>query len=351
MGLRAVRDGWLSALVLLSATSALFACGEPEAAVQHAEPLLTIGRQLQGPTGEIFTEVVDGRITPDGRHIVLLDAVPPYVRVFDRQGALVAALIPEGDGPMEAMDPHALAVTESTFALAELGRITVATLEGQPIASALSIPFIPQSITRGCDEDWLVYGRGRAGDSITWLRALSITNDAPLVRTILADVHPGPGTLVRRARPVVARDGRVLVYHDAPGTPRILQFDCPDYELVKDSPVESAKRAEAETRAGNGAVTISPADDARPLSSVLFAGGTPLIVRSRWRDGLWYELVDATDAVVREGPATYRILDVVDGLALLAVGEPVSHAVVVDVEAVLVLAPIATDSGSNGKAP
>jgi hypothetical protein len=195
-----------------------------------------------------------------------------------------------------------------------------------------------------------VYGRGRDGESNTWLRALSIARDTTVARTILADEHLGPPALVRRARPAVVRDGRVLVYHDAPDTPRILQFECPEYELVKDTPAESATRAETEERSGQGGAAIISSADVPSLSSVLFARGEPLIVRSRWKDGRWQELVDTDDAIVREGPAAFRILDVVDDLALLAVGDPVPHAVVVDVEAVL--APIVADSaGSNRKAP
>jgi hypothetical protein len=148
---RTVRHTLLPALPCL----AFLACGEPEPTVDDAEeldslePLVTVGRQIEGPTGEIFTEIVDGRITPDGRHIVLLDAAPPYVRVFDREATLVNALVPEGEGPTEAKEPHAIAVTDSTFALAELGRITVASLQGEPVASTLDLSFIPLSITRG----------------------------------------------------------------------------------------------------------------------------------------------------------------------------------------------------------
>jgi hypothetical protein len=150
--------------------------------------------------------------------------------------------------------------------------------------------------------------------------------------------------VVRRFRPAIVRDGRVLVYHDAPDTPRILQFECPDYELVKDTPAESATRAETEERSGQGGAAIISSADVPSLSSVLFARGEPLIVRSRWKGGRWQELVDIDDTVVREGPAGYRILDVVDELALLAVSDPVPHAMVVNVDAVLELAPIGADN-------
>jgi len=92
--------------------------------------------------------------------------------------------------------------------------------------------------------------------------------------------------------------------------------------------------------------------DAPSLSSVLFVRGEPFVVRSRWRNGRWQELVDTGDVIVREGSAQYRFLDVVDDLALLALSEPVPHAVVVHVGVLLELAPIDPDDGnSNRKAP
>lgn len=337
---------------------ALLACGESDPAVRDAEPVLavaeplvTIGRQLEGPPGEIFTEIVDGRITPDGRHVVLLDASPPYVRVFDREGTLIDALAPEGDGPTEARDPHSVAVTDSSFALAEIGRISITSLEGDRLATFRELSFIPQSIARGCAGDWIVYGPGRDADSIRWLHALSAAEDSTTARTIFADENPGLPTIVRRFRPVVARDGRVLVYHDAPDTPRILEFDCPDYELVRDNPAESGTRAESEVRSGDGGAAIRTSVDVPALSSVVIVRGEPLIVRSRWKNGRWQELVDVEDTVVREGPAAYRILDVEADLALLAVSDPMPHTVVVDVDAVLKLAPLAGDGDTDEEAP
>jgi len=46
-----------------------------------------------------------------GEFVLILDTSPPWVRVFDRQGRFVRALVPEGDGPGEAKRAFSLAGT------------------------------------------------------------------------------------------------------------------------------------------------------------------------------------------------------------------------------------------------
>ena len=77
------------------------------------ERLLTI--QPSGP-GEIAF-VVAARMTEGARHVVVLDAAPPFVKVFDRNGRLRAAFARKGSGPGEIEAPAALATSGDTAIL------------------------------------------------------------------------------------------------------------------------------------------------------------------------------------------------------------------------------------------
>ncbi|HTE18017.1 MAG TPA: hypothetical protein VK689_06515, partial [Armatimonadota bacterium] len=54
--------------------------------------------------------VLAARITPSGAHVVVLDAVPPFVKVFDRSGRLRSAFLMQGGGPSESVGPSAIGV-------------------------------------------------------------------------------------------------------------------------------------------------------------------------------------------------------------------------------------------------
>lgn len=319
-----------------------------ESAKQPAPVLFSIGDHLEGRSEEIFTDVMDARLTPNGHHIVILDASPPYVRIFDREGVLERALVPEGDGPAEARSPHSIAVTDSSFALAEPGRISVHRLEGGLEADFRALPFIPQNLTRGCGADWIIYGPGPDGDQTIWLRAVSAVGDSAALRTIMEDDVAGSGVISRLARPVARGPSRILVYHDAPSTPEILSFACPDYRPAGRHLATSATRSGRDAKERGSMTVIQPEE--RQLSATVFIDSLAYIVRSMLHDGgRWQELINVKDEVLASGPGAYRILDVERGLALLAVDEPIPHVVLTDAGAVVKFAPLAEGHPSSSE--
>lgn len=347
-----IRCGLLAAFAM--ACSPGSEAARPERPANGPAPvLLTIGDHVDGRPDEIFTDVTDARFTPNGHHIVILDASPPYVRIFDREGVLERALVPEGDGPTEARNPYSIAVTDSSFALAEAGRISVHRLQGGLKADFRGLPFIAQSLTRGCGADWIVYGPGSNGDKTTWLRAVSAVADSAAVQNIMEDDVAATGVIARLARPVARGADRILVYHEAPATPEILSFSCPDYQFAGGHLATSVTRPERGAEEGGGMTIIEP--DEQRLSATLFIDSQAYIVRSMLHDGgRWQELITERDEIVASGPGVYRVLDVERGLALVSVDEPVPHVVVTDARAVAKLAPLAretTNGNSNSESP
>lgn len=77
--------------------------------------------------------VVAARMTEGARHVVVLDAAPPYVKVYDHDGGLHAAFVRKGGGPGEIEAPAALATSGDTAILVAdaRGGLSVFDLEGR----------------------------------------------------------------------------------------------------------------------------------------------------------------------------------------------------------------------------
>lgn len=76
--------------------------------------------------------ITSARVSESGRHIVVLDFVDPYVKVFDARGRFVRAFLRSGRGPGEARFPFALAVSGDTAILVgdATGRLMVFGFDG-----------------------------------------------------------------------------------------------------------------------------------------------------------------------------------------------------------------------------
>lgn len=166
-------------------------------------------------------------------HVVALGSYPPYVRVFDLAGDLQAAFGTTGDGPGELRRPHTLAVQDGRILVAHGRGLSVFSATGELLAEAREPPFFPQTVSRGCEDDWVAYGKGREGpDGRTgWLHSLRFAGDSLVTRRVYADTSTWSGTLVRRAR-VTAWDGAgVVVFHQEASPPKTLRFACPSYSV------------------------------------------------------------------------------------------------------------------------
>lgn len=84
--------------------------------------LFTIGT-LGGPEEESFTRVADAVLGPDGT-VFVIDASPPHVRVFDRNGDFVRMFGRRGRGPGELTRPTNAEWLDSTLLVRHSGTVT-----------------------------------------------------------------------------------------------------------------------------------------------------------------------------------------------------------------------------------
>lgn len=86
------------------------------------DTLFTIGI-LGGPEEESFTRVTDAVLGPDGT-VFVIDASPPHVRVFDRNGDFVRMFGRRGRGPGELTRPTNAQWLDSTLVVRHSGTVT-----------------------------------------------------------------------------------------------------------------------------------------------------------------------------------------------------------------------------------
>jgi hypothetical protein len=118
------------------------------------------------------------RLSENGRHVVILDFVAPYVKVFDGTGRFERAFLHSGSGPGEARFPLALAVSGDTtiFVADASGRLMVFGMDGVLRREATDTRMQVLAATSGCSGDWVLYGPkfGSSAAKPTWLHRLRV---------------------------------------------------------------------------------------------------------------------------------------------------------------------------------
>lgn len=194
---------------------------------------LHIGREDPATPEGALGRVMAARITDGARHVVVLDFVPPFVKVFDRTGNLRAAFLQKGEGPGEARRPGALAVSgDSLVLVADPGRgVLVFDLDGRLRAFAATPGLVALAAAAPCPGEWLVYGPrmspgGAEGRRVPWLHRVRITGAGEAVVT---SGLPGPvdGVVpMGLAHGMVAGRGGALVRHAQGDSTRVLRWEC-----------------------------------------------------------------------------------------------------------------------------
>ena len=137
---------------------------------------LHIGLDEHAPPEGTLGLIVAARVTEGGRHVVVLDFVPPFVKVFDGGGRLQHAFLKSGQGPGEARHPIALAVSgDSAVLVADAtGRLMVFGLGGELRTEGVVPQLAPLAAAPGCEGDWVVYGPRfvHGSHTPTWLHRI-----------------------------------------------------------------------------------------------------------------------------------------------------------------------------------
>ncbi len=176
-----------------------------------------------------FTRIVDVAASPDGSRVVVLDASPPFVRLFDREGR-DRAFLQRGDGPGESRGPWAVAAGADGFLI--LDRAPKLFDWGGALVAEGRLPgFIGLAAIAGCKGDWLVYGPGQGQHEFAWLHSLNVTApDSFSDHAWLADTarprRIGLGALYGLSRGA----GRFVLYHTNGSPPGLMQWSCENPE-------------------------------------------------------------------------------------------------------------------------
>lgn len=325
---------WLRASLLLLALICACDSGKSGRAAtllggRHA---LQIGLDESVPRDGTLGRIVAARLTDGGAHVVVLDFVAPYVKVFDSRGHFVRAFVQPGSGPREARLPTALGTSGDSLVLLSdaTGRISVFGLSGDLRAQLPDPGFSVLSATEACGAAWMIYGpHFNGGRRPTWMHRVRIGTDA-----ITASTHALADSLASPIIPngvayglVNGRDGPVL-WHTLGEERTLLEWRCGD---AAPRPLYRVRAGDAvrATQKGTG-VTMSLRPGSRTLGGIALMGDAVLIgehVIGRSAEGSHTEF-----SLIRDGhvvgrarvPGSYVIRDSRPGVGVLfSTGDPV----------------------------
>jgi hypothetical protein len=201
--------------------------------------LFSAGLAEDTPRDGVLAVVTAARITPDARHVVVLDAVPPFVKVFDGEGKLYSAFLRKGGGPGEATFPTALATLgDSLILIADVSqRLSVYDLRGKLVSAISGAGILPLAAVGGCDDQWLVYGPRtqaaapyRRGEA-SWLHRIPQgATRADQVSSFFQDSMP-PGRIGLGLPYGLVVDGTTAVLrHEHGDVPSLVSWSCGESE-------------------------------------------------------------------------------------------------------------------------
>jgi hypothetical protein len=296
---------------------------------------LQIGLDEHAPRDATLGRIVAARLTNGGSHVVVLDFVAPYIKVFDSDGRFVRAFVAEGGGPGEARFPTAIGTAgDSLVLLADATRrITVFGLDGV-LRTQIPDPGFPVLAAIGfCGTDWLVYGPRFGGRGVrgTWLHRVRTfaSSDSSTTADALTDSLASPIIPNGIGYGLVGRGGAALLWHTLGAEKTLFEWSCGD-------PAPRAAYQDAGTRDAvhatqkGPAVTMRVGPGSRALAGIAAVGDGVLIgehVNDRGAEGGHTEF-----SLIRGGrrvstvrvPGSYVIRDSSAGVGVLfSTGEPV----------------------------
>lgn len=319
------------------------------ATLLHGRHSLQIGLDECVPRDATLGRIVAARLTRGGSHVVVLDFVAPYVKVFDSRGRFVRAFVGEGGGPGEARFPTAIGTAGDSLVL--LGdatrRISVFGLDGV-LRAQLPDPGFPVLSAIGfCGADWLVYGPRFAagGGRATWLHRVRISpsSGSSPASDALADSLASPIIPNGIGYGLVESGGAALLWHTLGAERTLVEWRCGDPGpriAYRDAQARDALHASQK----GSAVTMRVGPGSHALAGIATVDDGVLIaehVNDRGAEGGYTEL-----SLVRAGrrvstvrvPGSYVVRDSQPGVGvLISTSDPVPQVFLVSDRDVLAM--------------
>lgn len=227
---------------------------------QQERHLVHIDGSEVGASGAVLGVVIAARLTEGGAHIVVLDAVPPYVKVFDRSGKLRHSFLGQGAGPGEARFPVTLATSGDTAILVADGqrRVQQFDLAGN-LEYYFTADFLPLAATEACGE-WRLYGPRvqDAGVAPLWLHRVRFAQGRPDVQSLYRDSMPASGIAMGTPYGFVAHHQGALVRHNLAPVPLLLEWPCGDAGPQQLSIPDPFRAPPPTLQRGPGAARVEP---------------------------------------------------------------------------------------------
>lgn len=337
----------------------LSACGRTDAGARadrlFADParhLMDTGVREDVRRDAALGIVTAARVSESGRHVVVLDFVDPYVKVFDGQGRFERAFLRPGRGPGEARFPFALALSGDTaiFVGDQTGRLMVFGFDGVLLREATSTGMSILAAAAGCADDWLVYGPRfvGGGKAPTWLHRIWLGEHGTFRSE---DAFPDRQASERLPHGVaygLVSDGRrMLAWHTLGAVNRLAAWNCGEGAPRLGAGVASEYGKGVEARripAGGMGMVISAGARARGGMAAVFGGVVVAEqVTGEEPGSVTTELIlrreDGTHRTVVV-PGAYSLADSRPGVGILvSTSEPVPHVFLVSERDLLALFP------------
>lgn len=343
-------------LPTLLAGLVLGACGHPSAGTRadrlFADParhLMDTGVREDARREATLGIVTAARVSESGRHVVVLDFVDPYVKVFDGRGRFVRAFLHPGRGPGEARLPFALAVSGDTaiFVGDATGRLMVFGFDGVLRRAAASTGMSILAAAAGCSDDWVVYGPRFAGGggTPTWLHRVTLGENGALRSE---DAFPDRQASDRLPHGVayglVSDGGRTLAWHTLGAGNRLASWSCGEAapRLGAGAAAEPDKGVRAHPMPGGMRMEIGPGARARGGMAAV-AGGVVVAeqVMGKEPGSVTTELILRRDDGARRtvsARGAWSLADSRRGVGILvSTSEPVPHVFLVSERDLLAL--------------
>ena len=317
----------------------LFGCGQIGGDARVVEiselaPEVVIGLHESGDSMAVFTRVRDAAFV--GREIAVLDASPPFVRVFSETGEFVGAVVGRGQGPGEADSPAGLAAAATDlggYLVTERSRVSRIGPAGDLLQLIRSTASRVRGAVAGCDG-----GVQLLTVSLTGPGAIVRVDNAAGIRDTLL-VMDSMRSNTRAAHPFYALSSPrgILFYSEELHSPQLVRLSCAG-QVEERIPLDSLGRPEWwENGEETGQFLLHPSQPPWPAGlaeigedviwATQFTAASPVGQDSLTRVTR-YKAGRAAESLVLRG--WYEILDSdLAGRVLLASAEPVGHVLVV----------------------
>lgn len=218
-----------------------------------------------------------------GTHLVALDIMPPFVKVYDSAGVFVRAFGEKGGGPGEIDNPVAIAaVGDSAIITADFdGRLITWALDGSVLAQSRPDGFRPMTMV-SCGGFLLLYGPGQiTAGRTTWLRKMEggeVFDAAMLVDSVVVGQPLGYGG---RPYGLITLDDGFALRHEFGPTPKLLTGSCANSGNLR--PVMELRPIEPRPLPRGGAVQAGSPD--LPVAVGLARIGETFLLGDYYRSG------------------------------------------------------------------